>query len=950
VTAAAGGRPEQAAAILAARGLATDDWVRALCDVQPVPGAPQPDWVVAALELLDLAAGWAPDTPAPTLGEAVGEGLPDWVDPNQPWQFHAGFAGWRARAGDLVDDWCEDAGAALGRPARADLTWWLVRRLLAVSGPTLMAAGAATVAPAQWWTTIWCEHPVLARLMARTWLQWQDACAELVAHLGADLPGIAGTAHVCRIRVGAGDQHAGGRSVAALTLDDGQVWFAKPYQDVVGPTLGHLLAQLDSVGSPLGLQLPVTHHRGDWTWSALVRPGPCPDPGAVRTWYYRAGALLAVLSAVGATDCHHENLIATSAGPVLVDLETALGPALPDADPVSARTARSPAATSMITSMIDGRPGQPSIDIGGLASPGTRNTPYPVTQLARGPRPGTARVAQAPVLVATGTSLPRLAGHPVGVAEHVQQVRAGFLEVCRRLAVPAVADLLCPPPPGSRTQPAGVRFVARPTQVYARLLAAAGAGECLRDGVARELVLERLWLAVGQSDPGLIQAEQDALRDLDVPRFVVPLTSSEVIIAPDGRPIPHRFAASPLAHARARIADLVATGLGAAEPDLLAALFAADPRPHRRIDTSADPGSADPLSILTQTVLLGRDGPNWVGLEYDPSRWRWALGRLGPGLAGVAGIGLALVLVGPGSGGPGGPDSSAATLGRQALLACSERIRARPGWTCQDGATGVSGVLWALARAGTHLDDGELVSRAIHLLPPALAAARDAAAGAIPCGFTLDPVAAAALAALALPASRMREQALDEVGELLNRPLPPARRPPRDASASWASSFPSARSGRTLARAELGLGVPPGNPGDEHPSWGDAVVLAHLGRLEEATWATLRDRAGTAHDHLQLAIVAATAATASTWPTAAQPGDRAGLWAGRASQAQAVLRANHDRTGCWFGDPSVPDTDNLSAIHGMAALAILGLGGRPDSHRTAQIRHIQPPANVRILR
>jgi hypothetical protein len=954
VTAVAGDRPERAAAVLAARGLDPDGWERALCDVQPatdllpagagLPRAALPDWVHATFELADLAGSAGSPGPIPTLGEAVGTGLPQWVDPDQPWRFHAVFAGWMAAADARIDDWCRAAGAGISPAGHADLRWWLVRRLLSVAGPTLMAVGEPAIPPRQWWADIWVEFPVLARLMARTWLQWQDVCAELVTRLARDLPGIT-AARVTRVRVGAGDQHAGGRSVVAVSLADGQVLFGKPYPDPAGPLLAGLLGQLDRIGPPLGLAVPVTHHRAGWTWTEQVSAQECRDDADVADWYWRAGALLAVLTAVGATDCHHENLIATRLGPVLVDLETVLGPAPSDNDPVAKRMAASPVSTAMITSVTDGRPGQPSIDIGALAAPSARTTPYPVATLAPGSPDGdgTARLVRAPVPVATASSLPRLRGHRVGVAAHAEQVCAGFTEVCDRMARLGGPDQVLAAgadgDAGSAVRDcAGVRFVARPTQVYARLLAAAGSAQCLRDGVSRELVLERLWLAAGQADPALIQAEQDALRELDVPRFVVPLTTAERIIGPDARVIPHGFTASPLAHARARIAQLAVAGCADQLLDLQAALFAADPQPlpvTNRPVTSRDAPSADPsdlIAILISTALPGPDGPNWVGLEYDPSRLRWRFGRLGPGLTGIAGIGLTLALA--------HPDAPAARLGREALLSCATRIGTQPGWTCQDGATGVAGVAWAVARAASHLGDDELMSRAMALLPVAMRAARGA--GSIPCGFTMDPVAATTMAVLELPPGSQRDTALDELCGLLDQPLPQARRRPRDAAAGWATSFPSSRAARALARAELG--IEPGNTGetveDVPVSWGDAVVLAHLGRLGEQEWSWLRDRASTTWDRLELAVIAATAAGGCerTAPPMATDGTGS-RWAVRAARARDGLRAGIGRFP--------PIRANLSAIHGTAALAILGIGDHPEDQG-------RPPgrltANVRILR
>jgi lantibiotic modifying enzyme len=66
--------------------------------------------------------------------------------------------------------------------------------------------------------------------------------------------------------------------------------------------------------------------RPDYGWVAYVQHRPCPDLPAARRYYQRAGAVLALLTALEASDFHYENVIASGEHPVPVDLEGLLHP------------------------------------------------------------------------------------------------------------------------------------------------------------------------------------------------------------------------------------------------------------------------------------------------------------------------------------------------------------------------------------------------------------------------------------------------------------------------------------------------------------------------------------------------------------------------------------------------------------------------------------------------
>src|SRR5262249_46412130 len=66
--------------------------------------------------------------------------------------------------------------------------------------------------------------------------------------------------------------------------------------------------------------------RGEYGWVECVEASPCADGQPMRRFCRRAGMLQCLLYAIGATDCHDENLVACGDQLVLVDMETLLQP------------------------------------------------------------------------------------------------------------------------------------------------------------------------------------------------------------------------------------------------------------------------------------------------------------------------------------------------------------------------------------------------------------------------------------------------------------------------------------------------------------------------------------------------------------------------------------------------------------------------------------------------
>ena len=951
----ADGRPGRIADILAEHGFTAEQWRAGLGEVQVQAGEPLPGWARDALTLLDLV-GTQPGPPrVPRLREVAGDGLPDWVDGDQPWRFHPGFRDWLTVAARAVDGW--SGPAPITDDARRDLVLDLARRQLGVAGPLLMQAAAdrpaddplfAADARADW-IGLWTTHPVVARLLATVWRQWRETTAELCGRVAADLAQVRPGTEVAGFELSAGDQHGDGRGVARLRLSDGTSVFLKPRSDRLHRLLGAVLTRVDEAGSPLGIDparsLPRVVEMDGYAWVPEVAAGDCAS-GTVGDYFRRTGALLRVFQAMGATDLHHENFVPTGTVPVLVDLETAVSPgplrtATPD-DAVAQRLSDTPGPTSMVSSVISGAPGRDTADIGALAGPSRARTPYPVRVLvptASGPE---LRSARAPM--DNGNALPRLAGRPVSLHGHEQQLIDGYADAQHRLAALDAADLLPPDVAGGDVAPS-VRFVARPTRTYARLLLQSTAPAALLDGVERELVIELLYRAVGTAPAGLIACEAQAMRELDVPLFTIPFDRPD-LVSDRGVVLPNALTQAPSTRTLDRLRAVAARTDHV--DDLRATVFAMDPTHH----TAADPPSAgiartghpaatrppgavdftEPVAALLDRVIVSGDGtPAWIGLEHDPNRNRWAFGRLRAGLTGQAGIGLALATIAADR--PAGRlAADCAATARGALLGSVHRIGVGDLGPA-DAFGGPAGVLYAAAVAGRLLQDSELVDAARSLIGPSLVAARRD----LP-SFVIDGASGAVLALLQLPPDGTVTEALAELARLIDRPHGDVD---IDSPDCWSTSLPSRAFGTALARHRLAARDIDGShrPGPELPAptgAGDEIAAATVcppapRRRPLPPDASLREL-------LDRATLARAALRTGGGPA----------WATDLTAVRRTLADRRHRTGRWAGPLIAPDATYPSPVHGLAALAAVfaDLDPETDPGTDAQIRADVPIARA----
>ncbi|MFB6721445.1 type 2 lanthipeptide synthetase LanM family protein [Kribbella sp. NPDC056345] len=569
-------------------------------------------------------------------------------------------------------------------------------------------------------------YPVLARVLGESCRQSLEGHLELLARLAEDRESLitglfAGQdpGPLTSIET-TGDAHRGGRCTAVLTFADGHRLVYKPRSLDLH---GHFNELVDWLNTKTGLDLRTVRLecRPDYGWLEYIVGEPCPDAAAVRRFYHRQGALLALLYVLDGTDMHYENLIAVGEQPVLVDVETLFHPSLlpPGAlsrDPAFLTIQSSVYRTALLPLLVVGENGV--ADVSGLGGDEGATSPQSVAEWADAGL-DSMHLVRRPRSRPGGTNRPRLDGVVVEPRDHEVAMLMGFREAYEAVAWHRT-ELLGPEGMLARCANDQVRFVPRNTSLYISLLDEATHPNALRNAAGRSDLFDLLW----DGDPTLQDLVPDELSDLwsgNVPLFTVRPNSRDIWAA-DGTRIPGILGATGLAVVEAKIAALSDVDAHR-QRWLIAASLATRPDPVEHTSTASRPGlgtaEADPDKLLATATdiadeivaqVISEPGgrANWLGLELiDDSHW--AVRPMGAGLTnGYLGTALFLAQVGALTGA-----DRYCELARDAIRPLPELLQVlgsdlESAQFVGPGLHGLGGISYALNRLAGLLGDPEL--------------------------------------------------------------------------------------------------------------------------------------------------------------------------------------------------------------------------------------------------
>ena len=411
-------------------------------------------------------------------------------------------------------------------------------------------------------------YPVVARQFSRMLEAWVTATAELLLRLDADAEAITErfgkTGDVVAVDPALSDPHNGRRRVASLQFASGLTLVYKPRDLGLEKAFADLIRSLAALGLDPAPTAPALLARAGYGWIEFVRPEPVENEAAAIDWYRRAGSLLCLAHLLRGRDLHMENVIATSAGPVLIDLELLLQPVTVRERAHGAATlgthraaAGSCLATGFVSDLHTAADGT-LFDVGGLRGDGRGMTPV---SRRRWQNLGTDAIAftTEPAFAILPTNRPTLAGEALSAEDYVDEVIEGF-ESTYRLVHEHREQIAGTGGPLAAFAGHSTRVIGRPTDQYAAMLHLLAAPPYQRSGALRSVTLDALNRAftTAESTPPLwilAQEERRSLEALDVPIFHARTDQLGVYVG--GRlTVSNHFAITGLDAVRDRIASM----------------------------------------------------------------------------------------------------------------------------------------------------------------------------------------------------------------------------------------------------------------------------------------------------------------------------------------------------------------------------------------------------------
>jgi type 2 lantibiotic biosynthesis protein LanM len=558
--------------------------------------------------------------------------------------------------------------------------------------------------------------PVLTRHVVLLAEQWVQQIGTLVSRLQEDRAAIAATfgadaGQVRRLTPGLSDRHGGGCRVAAVEFASGLRLAYKPRDVRLERRFNECLMWLRQSGLDVVPRPLRVIDRGTHGWVEWAEQEDLGSSEAVHAYFRSAGALVCLAHVLGGRDLHSENVVASSHGPMLVDVEMLLQPstrplaeASSDEDAIG-ESFESCLASGLVSFIGVDKSGT-TFDVGGLQPATAREVNVPLRRWLDLRRNDIRFVPEHRVHPVLRNDV-RLNGDVQRPEDFVADLCAGF-ESTYRFLESSRASLLTADGPLSGFADCRIRLLFRPSDEYAAAQYVLAAPRYQRCGLDRSLGIEmfarvfaseverpRLWLLVHDGRP--------ALESLDIPRPTMPASATD-LETPTGEAVQPLYAQSGIEAVRRRLSALSAEDLAYQIDQLRTALGATEAAslapPHREATEDALCAGAERIGL----ALLGRAHQ---GLDAS-LRWPSAKGRVDL-YSGASGIGLFLAAL-------------AAATKRETWYDAARRawqgIDADTRGTLDSSAwrigicSGRPSVAYAMALSGHLLEDERLIARA----------------------------------------------------------------------------------------------------------------------------------------------------------------------------------------------------------------------------------------------
>ncbi|MDT0302483.1 type 2 lanthipeptide synthetase LanM [Streptomonospora wellingtoniae] len=352
---------------------------------------------------------------------------------------------------------------------------------------------------------------------------------------------------VVSVQPGAGDSHRGGQTVCCVTWENGVTLVYKPQTGSTHGLLEAVRSAVDPAGDFFGPLCPDTVERPRHLWQETARYSELPDRDRAPLYFRRFGRCAALLGMFGAGDLHHENIIATAEGPMVIDLETLISLPNPAVLGEGWELAADIEESILSTLLFPAR--YPSevidVDVSALGSVRTDHSRRLDTFLVVDTGTDDIRFDSVPVGALPGDNLARVGGEQLDPREWPEELVAGFTEARERLR--EARDLILETV--RKSDGWAIRQLIRPSFIYSRFLEASTHPAYLGDRSDRFALFDKLprhYRGLKRSVAEEVCAEEAAaLLDLDIPFFEVECDSRTLQCNGGREEVPNAVVASP---------------------------------------------------------------------------------------------------------------------------------------------------------------------------------------------------------------------------------------------------------------------------------------------------------------------------------------------------------------------------------------------------------------------
>ncbi|PGC84372.1 type 2 lanthipeptide synthetase LanM [Bacillus toyonensis] len=408
--------------------------------------------------------------------------------------------------------------------------------------------------------TFFEKYPCILRILANEMRKNRKGLVELLRRYQEDRHEISyslfhntRSTKIKRIDIGMGDAHCDGRKTTKLYLEEGKLFY-KPRNTTPESMYDALMHNWNTNinSEKYKIKTPSSIMKKNYSWIEYISYHPCTKQEEINTFYKRMGVQIAFLYACNATDFHFENIIANKDYPVFIDMECLFHINIAaQANNVHATIQQKIATSVYSLGILPVSLGENNVDISGLGQSGCIQSVGKVPQL----KADKMRIERDYIQFrSAATHRPEINGNDVLVYEYLEDIMHGFTLAYtyiqdRKEEILRIID--------AHKESLVIRYVPRPTRIYASILSMSIHPRFLHNSLDRELVIAKFckegWSTTPQRELGNMEFLD--LMNGDIPYFTNQITSTNLVTA-RGKKISNFFPVSPYYSVKQKIQHL----------------------------------------------------------------------------------------------------------------------------------------------------------------------------------------------------------------------------------------------------------------------------------------------------------------------------------------------------------------------------------------------------------